>query len=438
MIESPRLLAAPDLERYVIGCLLVDPTVHIAIAPLLRSDDFYMQRWRLVYDAITTLSDQGAPVDFVTVADELEKQGHLTEIGGAAALTSALTDTPTVMHVDEYAKRIANWARLRRTIAILSDAVKAAYNADEDDLTAALSEVGTLIDRTLDQSARGARSLSDELAAATAEIERRAELGLAPGLMTGMADIDKITRGLQPGELVYVAGRPGMGKTSLMLVLADAFAKADASPALYSLEMTNEQIVHRLIAAYSHIDVGRLRSGTIQDSQWPAYTDAIGKIHTLDLDLFDLPAIPVEQIGADARALAHKGCKVLIVDYLQLMAARPRESLYEATTRNSQALKNLARTLGMVLIVGSQLSRAVEQRSDKRPVLSDLRESGAIEQDADQVWFLYRDDYYNPQTQTPNVAEVHVAKNRNGPTGTAFLYFAKERAWFYPLAKVGL
>ena len=423
-----------EAEQSVLGSLLIDSDAIIRTAPFLRAEDFYRETHSLVYQAILDLHERREPADFITLCDELERRNQLEEVGGAAYLTSLINAVPTSIHVEYYAHIVERAAILRRLITAAGQIASIAYEEAED------------VDEVVDRAEQILFGVS----------ERRISRDLVPikqilgeyydrieylhqhrdeplGIPTGFNKVDKLLGGLQRSDMIIIAGRPSMGKTSLALSIAhNAAKKFNHRVAIFSLEMSGEQVVQRLISAETGIDSQRLRLGQIEDDEWPLFVQATGVLSDMPLYIDDTPALSALEMRTKARRLdAEHGIDFIIVDYLQLMRGDHRaENRVQEISSISRALKALARELKIPVVAVSQLSRAVESRQDKRPILADLRESGALEQDADVVIFIYRDVMYNPDTEQPNIAELLVAKHRNGPTGRVPLYFQSELAKF--------
>jgi replicative DNA helicase len=423
-----------EAERAVLGALLIDPDAHYKVNTFLRHEDFYVTKHQWMYESMRDLQERGEAVDYVTLCDELERREQLAEIGGAAYITSLINATPTALNVEYYGHIVERTSTLRQLIGAAGQIAALAYE-DTDD-------AGEVVDRA-EQILFGisqkhiARDLVPVRDVVSAYYDRVDYLfqhkGETIGVPTGFRQLDKLLGGLQKSDLIIVAARPGMGKTALMLALAqNAARKYNQRVAVFSLEMSAEQLVQRLIASETGIDSQRLRLGNLREEEWPIFIQATGALSETMLYIDDTPSISDMQLRTKARRLyAEQGLDLIIIDYLQLMQTDRRiDNRVQEISLLSRSLKGLARELNVPVVVGSQLSRAVEQRNDKRPMLSDLRESGSIEQDADIVTFIYRDEYYAPETEQPNIAEILISKHRNGPTGMVPLYFQKELAKF--------
>jgi replicative DNA helicase len=422
-----------EAEEAVLGAILIDPDAIIRIAAFLRAEDFYREKHTWIYDAVLALHERREAVDFLTVCDELERQGQLAEVGGAGFITTLINAVPTSIHAEHYARIVERTATRRRLIDAAGQIAALAYQEAED--------VDEVVDRA-EQVLFGVseRRISRELVPirqVLSEYYDRIEYltrhqGEIHGIPTGFTDIDKILGGMQRSDMVILAARPSVGKTSLALSVAHNAAKKYAQRvAFFSLEMSNEQVVQRLISAETGIDSQRLRRGEIE-KDWERFFKATHDLSEMLFFIDDTPSISALELRTKARRLhAEFGVDLIIVDYLQLMRGDYRsENRVQEISGISRALKGLARELNVPVLALSQLSRGVESRPDKRPILSDLRESGALEQDADVVVFIYRDEMYNEDTERKNIADIIVAKHRHGPTGTVALYFKKELAQF--------
>ena len=424
-----------EAEQSVIGSLLIDPDAVIRVAPFLRPEDFYRQAHGLIYEAILALHERREPADFITLSDELERRGQLEQVGGAAYLANLLNVVPTAAHVEHYARIVERTALLRRLIDAAQQIAALAYSAAEADVDEVVDRAEQIL------FAVSERRLSRELVPIQEVLRQYFERigylythqGEPVGVPTGFTKLDRLLGGMQRSDLLILAARPGMGKTSLVLSIAlNAARRFGQRVAIFSLEMSNEQIVQRLVAAETGIDSQRLRTGQLTEEEWPRVEHAIRSLSRLTMFLDDTPAISAAELRTKARRLAAEhGVDLIVVDYLQLMRGDFRaENRVQEISSISRGLKALARELHVPVLAVSQLSRAVESRQDKHPMLSDLRDSGTIEQDADVVMFIYRDEVYNPHTEQPNIAELMIAKHRNGPTGVVPLFFRNELAQF--------
>ncbi|MCL5070356.1 MAG: replicative DNA helicase [Actinobacteria bacterium] len=409
-----------EAEESLLGSMLISKEAIGNVIEIVREDDFYRKSNSEIFKAIKELYSKGEPVDPITLADYLKKKDLLEEIGGKTLLHSLISNIPLASNAVYYAEIVKHNSILRKLIYAATDIAKMGYEIP-DDLSAAVDKAQQLIfsiSQDLNYSSRNStfiqiREVLTEVYDQTVALsEKKTNV---TGVTTGFIDLDKITSGLQNSDLVIVAARPGMGKTSLALCIAKNASGKDETPiAIFSLEMSKQQIAQRLLCSESRIDLHRIRSGDIREHEWPK----LG--HAMDL-------------RARARMLVSNfGVKLIIIDYLQLMQSgiNYKENRVLEITDISRNLKSLARELKIPVVALSQLSREVEKRPDKRPVLADLRESGAIEQDADLVMLIYRDEYYDKESKAPGTAEIIIAKHRNGPTGQVGLRFSKEYALF--------
>ena len=428
-----------EAEEAVLGSLLIDPESIFRVSPFLHPDDFYIVKHRWVYEACLRLHERREPIDFLTVTEELEKRGQLAEIGGPAFVSYLINVVPTAIHAEGYGRIVEHTAVRRKLLQAASDIAQYAYDeaADVDD-TIDKSEQALFTVSQRRQS-RDLLPISEVIRSYYERIEYLYEHRGEPlGIPTGFIDLDRLLGGLQRSDLIIVASRPGVGKTSLMLSMAlSAARKYHQRVAIFTLEMSSEQLVQRMVSAETGIDSQRLRLGELREDEWPLFVQASSALGDALMYLDDTPSISALQLRTKARRLhAEHGLDLIMVDYLQLMTGDTRsENRVQEISYISRALKALARELNVPVMAASQLSRSVEQRSDKKPILSDLRESGSIEQDADVVMFIYRDDVYNPDSERKNVAEIMVAKHRNGPTGSIELYFRNNLAQFVNAAR---
>lgn len=429
--------ANPEAEEAVLGSLLIDPDAVIKVASFLEPDDFYREKNSWIYQAILDLHERREPADFVTLVDELERRDQLQQVGGAAYITSLINSVPTAVHVEHYAHIVERTATLRRLIAAAGQIAALAYEEAEDvDEVVDRAEqlVFSVSERRIRRDLTPVRQIMHGVVDRLDYLHRHK--GELLGVPSGFGKLDKLLGGFQKSDLIVLAARPGVGKTSLALNIAvNAAKRYGQRVAFFSLEMSSEQLVQRLLSAETGINQQKLRLGEIADDEWPILMEAAGVLSETLLFIDDTPAMSALELRTKARRLqAEHGLDMLIVDYLQLMRSDARsENRVQEISYISRALKSLARELEVPLIALSQLSRAVEARSDHKPVLSDLRESGAIEQDADIVMFIYREDMVKENTERKNIADVIVAKHRNGPTDTVPLYFDKALTRFADL-----
>ena len=428
-----------EAEEAVLGSVLIDPETIFRVSPFLKTEDFFIVKNGWVWDVFLKLHERREPIDFLTVCNELEARGQLSEVGGAAYISHLINVVPTAIHAEGYGRIVERTSVRRKLLGAASDIAQLAYEENED------------IDEVIDRAEQALFAVSErrvarELVPISQVVQQYYDRiqylyehrGEPLGVPTGFTDLDKLLGGLQRSDLLIIAARPGVGKTSLMLSMGlNAARKYHQRVAVFSLEMSSEQIIQRLISQETGIDSQRLRLGDIREDEWDRFIRATSDLSDALMYIDDTPSISVLQLRTKARRVhSEHGLDLILVDYLQLMTGDTRsENRVQEISYISRGLKGLARELNVPVVTASQLSRAVEQRSDKRPILSDLRESGSIEQDADVVMFIYRDDVYDQQTERKNVAEVIVAKHRNGPTGSIELYFKSQLAQFANAAK---
>jgi replicative DNA helicase len=425
-----------EAEHSVLGSLLIDRDAIIRVAAFLKADDFYRPAHGHVYQAILDLYNRREPSDFVTVVDELERREFLEDVGGISYLTDLINAVPTAVHVEYYARIVERTATLRRLINAGTDIVNIGYDSSMDVEDALDRAERALFDVSQRRTTRDFVPIGQILERYFDKLDFiQQNRGEVVGVPTGYADIDKLTGGLQRSDLVILAARPSVGKTALQLGFAhNAAVRHGKTVAIFSLEMSGEQLVQRLLSMETGVDSHRLRLGFIDDSEWEQISRAFGRLAEANIYIDDTAGISVMELRSKARRLlAEHGLDLIVVDYLQLMQGRRSENRVQEISDISRGLKGLARELDIPVLALSQLSRAVESRTDHRPLLSDLRESGSIEQDADIVMFIYREDVYDPDTDKKGIAEVIVAKHRNGPTDTVHLRFFNRTARFADL-----
>jgi len=423
-----------DAEEAVIGAVLINPEAYYDVAQFLQPDDFYIHRNKWIWQTFIALHDRNEAIDIVTVTEELDQKGHLADIGGSAYITKLINNVPSSLHAEAYGRRVEETAIRRRMLDAANQIAKMAYEENlslETVMDGSEKAVFNVSERRLTRDLQPIRSVLSDYFDRIEELSQRDEALV--GVPTGFFDIDKMLGGLQPSDLLIIAGRPGMGKTGFLLsAVKNAALTHKKHVAVFSLEMSNEQLVQRLIAQETGINSTRLRSGKLAEDEWLLFTQAIEVLTDTQIFLDDTPALTPLQLRTKCRRL-HLEYKLdlIVVDYLQLMTGDMRSNnRVQEVSDISRNLKILARELNVPVLAAAQLSRAVEQRSDKRPVLSDLRESGSLEQDADIVMFIYRPEVYEEDTALKNLAEIIVAKHRNGPTGDVQLVFRKNLAKF--------
>ncbi len=420
-----------DAERSVLGAMLLDEAAVSEILALnLTPPDFYRQTHSHIFEAMIALSERNEPIDEITVAAQLRMGARLEACGGTAFLASLTESTPTAANAVHYARIVRERALSRRLIQAATAIAGSGYEgSDSVDILLDQAEA-KIFEITSAREHRAFSSLKEVVKDAFKRIEKLYEKkGAVTGVTTGFYELDKMTSGLQPADLIIVAGRPSMGKTAFALNMGlNAALKQQTPVAVFSLEMSKEQLVMRMLCSEARIDSQRMRGGFLKDSDWPKLAKAAGMLAETPVYIDDTGAISILEMRAKARRLqAEKGLGMVIVDYLQLMRGRTaNEGREREISEISRGLKALAKELSIPVVALSQLNRSLEQRTDKRPMLSDLRESGAIEQDADVICFVYRDEYYNPESPDKGLAEIIVGKQRNGPTDTVKLKFFKE------------
>lgn len=428
-----------DAEQSLLGALLLDKDIIVRVSDVVRPEDFYDDRHGQVYAAILELSEDRQPVDLVTVTDKLSNQGKLEQIGGATKLSALTASTPSSAHAVQYAEIIANKATLRRLISASSTIGELALASDmklDDALDKAEQTLFGVSRKHLKTSFTLVKDVLNETFERIDNLhENRGQLR---GVPTGFSDLDNMLAGLQGADLLIIAARPSMGKTSLVLNMAlNAARDGHFAVGIFSLEMSKEQLIDRLLSTQSGIDAWKLRTGNLAADDFEKLSEAMGKLADAPIYIDDSAFMNVMEIRTKARRLkAEKGLDLLIVDHIQLMeGSRTYEGRVQEISEISRSLKALAKELNIPVIAVSQLSRAVEQRPRKIPQLSDLRESGSIEQDADVVLFVYREEYYEPETERKNIADIFIAKHRNGPVGKVELYFDAHRMTFRDLER---
>ena len=429
-----------EAEESLLGAMLLSREAIAVATEACSADDFYKPSHGHVFDAVVSLYAQGEPADPVTVADELRRVSLLEAVGGPPALMALQANVPAISNAGRYARIVSEHAVLRRLIGVASEIAELGYEVPED-VAAALDRAEAMVfdvaqRRTVDTLS----PIRDLLARTLDDLEALYGRGNAiTGVPTGYHDLDERLAGLQPSNLVIVGARPGMGKTSFALGLAAFAASERQIPVLlFSLEMSHLEITQRLLCAEARVDSSRLRTGRLLESDWPKVSHAIGRLGEAPIFIDDNPNITVMDIRAKARRLkSREGLGLVVVDYLQLMSGRSSaENRQVEVSEISRGLKILARELALPVVALSQLSRNLETRADKRPVLADLRESGSLEQDADVVLFIYREELYNPESPDRGTAEIIISKHRNGPTGSTQLAFLDHYTRFANIARV--
>ncbi|KKR29396.1 replicative DNA helicase [candidate division CPR2 bacterium GWD1_39_7] len=427
-----------EAEVSVLGCLLIDKDAIIKIVDILAAEDFYKGTHEKIYGAMLELFEKREPIDLITLSNRLSGKGELENIGGSSYLAGLAGAVISSAHIENYAKIVADKAILRRLIDAAGNII--AFTADED----------SDVDQILDKAEQNLFSVSQKhhkqtflsiKSVLTDTFEKLDQLhkdkDSLRGVPTGYKELDNKLAGLQASDLIIIGGRPSMGKTSLAMNIAQHVASKDGIPVgVFSLEMSKEQLVDRLLCSEAGIDSWKLRTGNLNDDDFPKIGHAMATLSEAPLYIDDSPGVTVLEMRAKARRLQREhGLGLVIVDYLQLMTGRNPDNRVQEISEISRSLKGLARELNVPVVALSQLSRQLENRPDKRPQLSDLRESGSIEQDADVVLFVYRDAVYNKETEKKNIAEILIRKHRNGPTGEVELYFVADQMAFKNLEK---
>ncbi|MBK7455438.1 MAG: replicative DNA helicase [Anaerolineales bacterium] len=423
-----------EAEEAVVGAVLINQEVYYDVAQFLSADDFYIHRNKWIWEAFTRLHEQRIPIDLLTLSEELDRSNQLADVGGSSYITSLINQVPSSLNAESYGRIVEGHSVRRKMITaankiasiayneassiddVMNEAEKAVFNVSERRLKHDLQPISAVLSDYYDRI--------DELAKHPDEIH---------GVPTGFIDLDRLLTGLQPSDLLIIAGRPGQGKTGFLLSIAkNAALTHKKHVAIFSLEMSNEQVVQRLIAQTTEISSQRLRNGKLLESEWPLFTHAVEVLSDTHIYLDDTPAITPLQLRTKCRRLHMEfGIDLIIIDYLQLMGGDSRnDNRVQEVSHISRSLKVLARELNVPVLTAAQLSRAVEQRTDKKPVLSDLRESGSLEQDADIVMFIYRPDEYEKDSDKSNITKIVVAKHRNGPVGEIDLIFRGELTRF--------
>lgn len=428
----------PVAEQSVLGSVFISPNSLISLADELVPDDFYKPANKIVFKTMLSLLEKGEPIDATTMVSALTNQGDISTVGGINYVVELVNSTPTSKNVEHYAKLVKEKATLRKVIADLSDSLSSAYQGDVSigDIIAKTEK--SMLNISNQNTGSGFRNVADILDTHMQMVETRSQTdGVVTGLSTGFVGLDKITTGLHEDNLIILAARPAMGKTALALNIAQYIAVKEKKPvAIFSLEMGAESLIERMLASEGMVEGYHLKTGNLSVEEWSRLVHAQGNLYDAPIFVDDTAGIRISEIRSKARKLAQEmgGLGVIIIDYLQLITGSKGENRQQIVSEISRELKILAKDLKVPVIALSQLSRAVEQRQDKRPMLADLRESGSIEQDADIVAFLYRDAYYQKEQvdsqEANNVTELILEKNRHGSLGTVKLYFHKEYTKF--------
>ena len=428
-----------EAEQSVLGALLLDKEAINTAVEHLKSDDFYKEANREIYEAVLVLNNRNEPVDLITLSEELKRRDTSESIGGITYLANLSSSIATTANTKYYCDIVEEKSILRRLIGSSNEIMGLAYDNSESVNVIIEKAEKNIFDITQGAHRKGFFPINEVLLTSFAQIEERAaNKGKLTGITTGYADLDLKLSGLQKSDLVLLAARPSMGKTALGVNIAtNASLKGDGKIALFSLEMSKEQLVQRIISSTAHVDLQKIISGNLLDDEWLQIVNAMAPLSKMDIYIDDTAGISMMEMKAKCRRLkVEKGLDLIVVDYLQLMQMDGRvENRQQEISAISRGLKALAKEMECPVLALSQLSRAPELRSDHRPILSDLRESGAIEQDADVVMFLYRDEYYDKESEQKNIAELIIAKHRNGPTGQIELVFKQEYTKFLNMEK---
>lgn len=428
-----------EAESSVIGCLLLDKESLVKIADIIKAEDFYDPRHQIIYEAIVNLFEKNIAVDILTLTNLLEERKQLEKVGGSSYLSQLVTMVPSAAHIVNYANIVRKKGSLRRLLRTAGEITNLAYHEEGD------------IETILDQAEQSLFSVSQQhlkenfvpITSVLQETFDRIDLlhkdkGALRGLSTGFVDLDKVLGGLQKSDLLILAARPSMGKTAFALEIMRNIAVNSKTPVgIFSLEMSKDQLVDRMLSSQSDVDLWKIRTGNLNDSDFEKIGQGMGILSESPIYIDDSAGINIMGVRTKARRLqSEHGVGLIVIDYLQLMEGRNKENRVQEVSEISRSLKILARELNIPIIALSQLSRALENRPDKVPQLADLRESGSIEQDADVVMFIYREDMYKgKESRRPNIAEIHIKKHRNGPTGQVDLYFDADHTAFRNLDK---
>ncbi len=436
-----------EAESSVLGGLLLDNTAWDRMGELLSENDFYRHEHKLIFGAISILINGSKPADVITVFEQLKNQGKAEGMGGLGYLNSLAQYVPSASNIRRYAEIVRERSILRKLVTASDEIATNAFNPQGRPVERILDEAEQKIFNIGEEGSRMKQGFQSMDTLVVDLMDRVQEMADNPnditGVPTGFYDLDRMTSGLQAGDLVVLAARPSMGKTAFAINIAEHVALNEGLPvAVFSMEMGAAQLAVRVVGSIGRIDQGHLRTGKLTDEEWPRLTDAIERLRTVSLHIDETAGLTSSELRANARRLARKCGKLglIVVDYLQLMTGSSGgdgENRATELGEISRGLKMLAKELQCPVIALSQLNRGVEQRTDKRPMMSDLRESGAIEQDADIIMFIYRDDYYNKDSKDPGVAEIIIGKQRNGPTGAVRLTFLKPLTRFESLASGG-
>ncbi|MEG0180290.1 MAG: replicative DNA helicase [Terrisporobacter sp.] len=422
-----------ESEQSILGSIILDKDAIITVAETILPGDFYKEAHKIIYQSMLTLSGNNEPIDLITLIEELRKEGHLDNVGGISYLTSLSTIVPTTSNVRYYANIVKEKSVMRQLIKASNEIINLGYDGSTDVEEMLNKAEKQIFDISQEKASDDFQPINLVLQDAYDLIEKLySDKSDVTGITTGFTDLNKKINGLQRTDLILVAARPAMGKTAFSLNLVqNAALKGGASVAVFSLEMSKEQLVQRMLSAQSNVELSKIKTGTLGESDWPRIIDAMAVLSEANIFIDDTPGIKISEIRSKCRKLKiEKGLDFIMIDYLQLMEGDGKdENRQQEIAKISRSLKILAKELNCPVVALSQLSRSPELRKDHRPILSDLRESGSIEQDADIVMFLYRDEYYHDDSEKKNIGEIIVAKNRHGETGNV------ELVWFGQVQK---
>ncbi|WP_434793793.1 Replicative DNA helicase [Terrisporobacter petrolearius] len=422
-----------ESEQSILGSIILDKDAIITVAETINPSDFYKEAHKIIYESMLKLNSNNEPIDLITLIEELRKEGHLDNVGGISYLTSLSTVVPTTSNVKYYANIVKEKSVMRQLIKASNEIINLGYDASTDVQEILDQAEKNIFDISQEKSGDDIQPINLVLQDTFDMIERLCtQKSDVTGITTGFTDLNKKINGLQRTDLILLAARPAMGKTAFSLNLVqNAALKGDASVAVFSLEMSKEQLVQRMLSAQSNVELSKIKTGSLGESDWPRIIDAMAVLSEANIFIDDTPGIKISEIRSKCRRLKiEKGLDLILIDYLQLMEGEGKnENRQQEIAKISRSLKILAKELDCPVVALSQLSRSPELRKDHRPILSDLRESGSIEQDADIVMFLYRDEYYHDDSEKKNIGEVIIAKNRHGETGNV------ELVWFGQVQK---
>ncbi len=426
-----------DAEKSILGAILLDRDALVKVLSFLRAEHFYEKRHAIIYKAMSDLFMASVSIDQLTLTDFLQKQNTLQEVGGRSYLVELIEAVPTSAHAEQYAKTIKEKALRRNLISAAASITDLAFDEEKptnDVVNQAQHELFTVSVQGVDKGFSHIRNVLEQVYEEAAQVN--VADGSLLGVTTGFRDLDGVLGGLQKSDLIILAARPSMGKTSLALDMVRCMALANKKVAFFSLEMSQQQLVSRMLSSQSGVGLWEMRTGKLTDDEFAKLSEGTGVLSDLDVYIDDTPGANIVEIRTKARRqFMEQGIDAIFIDYLQLIQGNTREGRVQEVSQISQELKNMARELKVPVVALSQLSRKTEDRPDRMPMLSDLRDSGSIEQDADVVMFIHREDYYDPETEKKGVAEIKIAKHRNGPTGSVDIAWVKDMASFRNLSK---